>query len=218
MIRNRVLALAVVAGVGASVAAVAVAGDAPKDAVNTASGELASAIFAGGCFWCMEHPFDKLDGVISTTSGYTGGQVPSPTYRQVTSGDTGHAEVVRIVYDPARVSYVTLLRVFWRNVDPLDGGGQFCDRGSQYRTGIFYVTANQKRLAEQSKKDLEQSGRFDKPIVTEIVAASVFYAAEEYHQDYYELNPFRYKYYRYSCGRDQVLEERWGSEAGGETS
>lgn len=218
MIRNWVLAFAVATGVGVGATAIAIAGDQPHASLNTANSKLSIAIFAGGCFWCMEHPFDKLDGVISTTSGYAGGHVPSPTYKQVSSGGTGHAEVVRIEYDPTKVRYETLLRVFWRNVDPLDGGGQFCDRGDVYRTGIFYVTDEQKRLAEQSKTELEQSGRFDKPIVTEIAAAGPFYAAEAYHQDYYERNPFRYKYYRYSCGRDHVLEERWGSEAGGETN
>jgi peptide-methionine (S)-S-oxide reductase len=174
---------------------------------------LATATFAGGCFWCMEPPFDALPGVVSTTSGYTGGHVPTPTYEDVSAGTTGHAEAVRIVYDPARVDYAQLLEVFWRNVDPLDADGQFCDRGSQYRSGIFYETEEQKRMAEESKAALEQSGRFNQPIVTPIVAASSFYPAEDYHQDYYKTNPLRYKFYRYGCGRDRRLEQVWGSES-----
>jgi peptide-methionine (S)-S-oxide reductase len=170
----------------------------------------ATATFAGGCFWCMEPPFDKLEGVISTISGYTGGSKADPTYREVSSGGTGHAEVVQVAYDPAKVSYEELLEVFWRNVDPLDAGGQFCDRGSQYRTGIFAETEEQRRLAEASKQALEDSGRFEQPIVTEIVEASTFYPAEDYHQDYYEKNPVRYKFYRWNCGRDQRLAEVWG--------
>jgi len=170
----------------------------------------ATAIFAGGCFWCMEPPFDKLEGVVSTISGYTGGSKADPTYREVSSGGTGHAEVVQVAYDPAKVSYEELLEVFWRNVDPLDPGGQFCDRGSQYRTGIFAETEEQRRLAEASKQALEDSGRFEQPIVTEIVDASTFYPAEDYHQDYYEKNPVRYKFYRWNCGRDQRLAEVWG--------
>ncbi len=168
------------------------------------------AIFAGGCFWCMEPPFDKIDGVISTTSGFAGGTVPNPTYKQVAAGGTGHAEVVQIVYDPAKVSYEMLLKVFWRNIDPLDGGGQFCDRGPEYRTGIFYRDAEQKRLAEESKRELEMSGRFDKPIVTEITPLFAFYPAEEYHQDFYKKNPAHYYRYRSGCGRDARLAELWG--------
>jgi peptide-methionine (S)-S-oxide reductase len=161
----------------------------------------------------MEPPFDALPGVVSTTSGYTGGHVPTPTYEDVSAGTTGHAEAVRIVYDPARVDYAQLLEVFWRNVDPLDADGQFCDRGSQYRSGIFYETEEQKRMAEESKAALEQSGRFNQPIVTPIVAASSFYPAEDYHQDYYKTNPLRYKFYRYGCGRDRRLEQVWRSES-----
>lgn len=177
------------------------------------AGSLASAIFAGGCFWCMEHPFDELDGVVSTTSGYIGGTTPSPTYSQVSSGTTGHTEAVKVVYDPAKISYEQLLPVFWRNVDPLDGGGQFCDRGDQYRTGVFYENEEQRQLAEQWKQQLVASGRFDKPVVTEITEASEFFPAEDYHQDYYKVNPVRYKFYRYRCGRDQRLQEVWGDEA-----
>lgn len=171
---------------------------------------LETAIFAGGCFWCMEPPFDKLDGVMSTTSGYTGGQTKNPSYEEVSSGVTGHTEAVQVVFDPAKISYAKLLDVFWRNIDPFTPNAQFCDHGSQYRTAIFYHGEEQQRLAEASKKALEQSGRFTKPIVTEIVPAGEFYKAEEYHQDYYQKNPLRYKFYRYQCGRDQVLEQLWG--------
>jgi len=178
---------------------------------QTAGGQsLETATFAGGCFWCMEPPFDKLAGVVSTTSGYTGGHTKNPSYEEVSSGGTGHAEAVQIVFDPTKVSYAQLLDVFWRNIDPLTPNAQFCDHGSQYRSAIFYQSEEQKRLAEASKKALEQSGRFTQPIVTEIVPAGEFYKAEEYHQDYYQNNPIRYKFYRYNCGRDQVLEQRWG--------
>lgn len=175
---------------------------------------LAKATFAGGCFWCMEPPFDELKGVISTTSGYTGGQTPNPTYKEVSAGKTGHAEVVQIVFDPAQITYAELLEVFWRNIDPMTPNRQFCDTGSQYRSAIFYHNDEQKHLAEASKQALEQSGRLPRPIVTEIVPAAEFYAAEDYHQDYYKKNPLRYKFYRYSCGRDQVLEQIWGKSAG----
>jgi peptide-methionine (S)-S-oxide reductase len=177
---------------------------------STGGAETAKATFAGGCFWCMEPPFDKLDGVISTISGYTGGTKKNPTYEEVSAGKTGHAEVVQITYDPKKITYEKLLEVFWRNVDPLTPNRQFCDVGSQYRTAIFYHDETQKRLAEESKKAL--SKRFKEPIVTEIVAASEFYPAEDYHQDYYIKNPLRYKYYRYSCGRDQRLEALWGPD------
>jgi peptide-methionine (S)-S-oxide reductase len=168
------------------------------------------AIFAGGCFWCMEPPFDKLDGVISTTSGYTGGTKPNPTYEQVSSGGTGHAEAVKVVYDPQKISYEKLLEVFWRNIDPTTRNRQFCDTGSQYRSAIFYLDENQKRLAEASRKELEAGKPFKLSIVTEITQAGPFYPAEEYHQDYYRKNPFRYKFYRSGCGRDERLRELWG--------
>ncbi len=171
--------------------------------------QLAKATFAGGCFWCMEPPYDKLDGVISTTSGYIGGQKDNPTYREVSAGGTGHAEAVEIVYDPEQISYADLLEVFWQNIDPTVKDRQFCDPGNQYRTAIFYHDEEQKRLAEESKHALVESQRF-KNIFTEIVAASTFYVAEEYHQDYYRKNPLRYKYYRTSCGRDKRLKELWG--------
>jgi peptide-methionine (S)-S-oxide reductase len=175
----------------------------------------ARAIFAGGCFWCMEGPFDKIDGVISTTSGYTGGTVANPTYEQVSSDQTGHAEAVEVVYDPAKVSYEKLLYVFWRNVDPLTKDRQFCDAGHSYRSAIFAADDEQLRLAQESKAALETSGRFKQPIVTEILAAGPFYPAEDYHQDYYKKNPIRYNFYRTGCGRDSRLEELWGDEAGG---
>ena len=161
----------------------------------------------------MEPPFDKLDGVLATTSGYTGGSKVDPTYEEVSAGGTGHFEAVQITYDPAKVSYDRLLEVFWQNVDPLDAGGQFCDRGEQYRTAIFVHGEEQRRLAEQSKQALVESKRLDGPIATEIVTAGPFYAAEEYHQDYYEKNPLRYKFYRWNCGRDQRLAQVWGEQA-----
>jgi len=162
----------------------------------------------------MEPPFDKLAGVISTTSGYTGGHKQDPTYKEVSAGSTGHAEAVEIVYDPAPISYAKLLEVFWHNIDPTTPNAQFCDKGTQYRSAIFYHDETQKRLAEESKQALEASKRFTVPIVTEIVPATVFYPAEEYHQDYYQKNPLRYKFYRYNCGRDQRLRELWGDPQG----
>jgi peptide-methionine (S)-S-oxide reductase len=173
---------------------------------------MAVATFAGGCFWCMEPPFDKTAGVVSTTSGYTGGTKPGATYREVSSGTTGHAEAVRVVYDPHKVTYDKLVEVFWRNVDPLDAGGQFCDRGNEYRTSIFVHDAEQRRVAEQSRRSLTESKRFGKPIVTEIVDAGPFFVAEEYHQDYYVKNPTQYRFYRWNCGRDARLKELWGNE------
>jgi peptide-methionine (S)-S-oxide reductase len=173
----------------------------------------ARATFAGGCFWCMEPPFEKIPGVASVTSGYTGGQKVNPSYEEVSAGGTGHAESVDIVYDPAKVTYAQLLDVFWHNVDPTQGDGQFCDHGHQYRTAIFYHDAEQKRLAEESKEKVQ--ARLQKPVVTEIVAASRFYPAEEYHQDFYKKNPVRYYTYRSGCGRDRRLKEVWGADAGG---
>ncbi len=170
--------------------------------------QLAKATFAGGCFWCMEGPFDKLDGVVSTTSGYTGGTKKNPTYEEVSSGGTGHTEAVQIVYDPAKISYEKLLEVFWHNIDPVAKNRQFCDAGTQYRSGIFFHDAAQKRLAEASKAEIQK--RFKQPVATEIVQASAYYPAEEYHQDYYKKNPVRYKLYRSGCGRDARLEELWG--------
>jgi len=179
-------------------------------APSSGSTPTAKATFAGGCFWCMEPPYDELEGVISTISGYTGGTKKNPTYEEVSAGTTGHAEAVQITYDPTKIRYEKLLDVFWRNIDPLTANAQFCDSGSQYRSAIFYHDETQKNLAEASKKRLQS--RFKQPIVTEIVRATEFYPAEDYHQDYYKKNPVRYKIYRYGCGRDQHLQKLWGSE------
>jgi len=173
------------------------------------SAQTAKATFAGGCFWCMEPPFDELDGVISTTSGYIGGKTKNPTYEQVSTGSTGHAEALQVIYDPKKIAYEKLLEVFWRNIDPLAANGQFCDLGSQYRSAIFYHDGNQKSAAEKSKKAVQ--GRFKQPVATEITAATVFYPAEDYHQDYYKKNPLRYKLYSHGCGRAQRLEVVWGA-------
>jgi peptide methionine sulfoxide reductase msrA/msrB len=181
--------------------------------MNKDHSKLQTATFAGGCFWCVESDFEKVDGVMQVVSGYTGGHVENPTYQEVSAGGTGHVEAVQVFYDPQKVSYKQLLDVFWRHVDPTDSGGQFVDRGSQYRTVIFYHNDEQKHLAEESKRELEASGRFDKPIVTEIVKFTKFYNAEDYHQDYYKKNPIRYKYYRFASGRDQFIEREWGDDA-----
>lgn len=173
----------------------------------------AAAVFAGGCFWCMEPPYDKMDGVLQTISGYTGGTVANPTYRQVTRGNTGHYEAVLIVYDPEIVTYEELLEVFWVNIDPLDAGGQFCDRGSSYLSGIFYRSPEQARAARASRDRLDASERLRAPVVTEILPAGEFYVAEEYHQDYYRKNPLRYRSYRTGCGRDARLRQLWGADA-----
>ena len=169
-----------------------------------------TATFAGGCFWCMQPPLDALKGVVSTTVGYTGGQADNPTYHDVSAGGTGHAEAIQVVFDPAQVSYEKLLDVFWHNIDPLDARGQFCDKGTQYRSAIFYHDEKQKRAAEASKERLAKSGQLKGLIVTELVAASKFFPAEGYHQSYYKKNPIRYKYYRYGCRRDRRLKEVWG--------
>jgi len=171
----------------------------------------AKATFAGGCFWCVESDFDKVPGVLSTTSGYIGGTTANPTYQQVTSKDTGHAEAVEIVFDPARVSYAALVEKFWRTIDPTTKDRQFCDAGNPYRTAIFTHDAAQLEVVKRSLSALEKSKPFKEPIVTEVVAASKFYPAEDYHQDYYKKNPVRYKYYRSTCGRDARLQQLWGS-------
>ncbi len=176
----------------------------------SAQPKLAKATFAGGCFWCMEPPFDKVPGVVSTTSGYAGGQKKDPTYEEVSAGYTGHAEVVQVLYDPSKVTYQKLLDVFWHNIDPLVKNRQFCDGGSQYRSAIFYHDQDQQKLAEESKVVIEKSGRFKEPIVTEIVALNEFYPAEEYHQDFYKKSSIRYNSYRLGCGRDRRLHELWG--------
>ena len=188
--------------------------DSMKKTTETATGKSEKATFAGGCFWCMEAPFDKLPGVVSVTSGYTGGNVKNPTYKQVSAGGTGHAEAVQIVYDPARIGYTKLLDVFWHNTDPTVADRQFCDVGSQYRPGIFYHSEEQRLLALKSKGSLEKSKPFKELIVTEVTKAGEFYPAEEYHQQYYKKNPIRYRYYRNGCGRDQRLKELWGDAAG----
>ena len=181
-------------------------------AVDEEQGKLTRATFAGGCFWCVEADFEKVNGVVTVISGYTGGRTENPTYKEVSSGETGHVEAVQVIYDPAKVSYEELVGYFWRHVNPTDPGGQFVDRGAQYRSVIFYNDEGQRRVAEESKRKLESSGRFDKPIVTEIVAFSKFYPAEEYHQGYSKKNPLRYHYYRFNSGRDQFLEKTWGKD------
>lgn len=180
----------------------------PANAAN----ERESAIFAGGCFWCMEHPFDELPGVISTTSGYVGGFKDHPTYEEVSAGKTGHTEAVQVTFDPRLISYKKLLDVYWRNSDPTTVNRQFCDIGSQYRPGIFYLSETQKQTAEAAKNALTENKPFKQDVVTEITAADTFWPAEDYHQDYYLKNPLRYKFYRYNCGRDQRLEQLWGSK------
>lgn len=182
------------------------------DETATASAE---AIFAGGCFWCMEPPYDNQPGVQASISGYTGGELENPTYEDMNRGDTGHAEAVRIDYQPDEISYAQLLEIFWRNIDPFAVDQQFCDVGHQYRSAIFYANDEQRELAEASKAEME--ARFGREIATQVVPASTFWEAEEYHQDYYQKNPLRYKLYRFSCGRDDRLEEIWGDEAGGPT-
>ena len=181
-----------------------------KDTTMANHNELATATFAGGCFWCMEPPFDKLDGVVATISGYTGGHTANPTYEEVSSGISGHLEALQVLYDPAKIGYVQLLEVFWMSINPTDPDGQFVDRGPQYRSAIFYQDAEQQQLAEASKQRLNASGRFRQPVVTPILPAGPFYPAEEYHQDYYKKNPLRYKFYRHNSGRDQFLEGIWG--------
>jgi peptide-methionine (S)-S-oxide reductase len=188
---------------------------APAPPAPAAGANLARATFAGGCFWCMEAPFDKLEGVVSTTSGYTGGDVPRPSYEQVSMGRTGHVEAVQVVYDPAKIGYDKLLYVFWRNVDPFDAYGQFCDKGSQYRPAIFFHDAEQRRQAEESLRAMQERFKDKKDkVVVQVVSASEFYPAEEYHQDYYQKNPARYRFYRFNCGRDGRLKQVWGDEAG----
>jgi peptide methionine sulfoxide reductase msrA/msrB len=182
-----------------------------EGAMNSTSSNTAAAVFAGGCFWCTEADFSKIEGVLEVVSGYTGGRVPNPTYEQVSSGGTGHYEAVRVIYDPSRITYEQLLDVFWRHVDPTDAGGQFVDRGPQYRSAIFYADDTQKRLAEQSRDRLAGSGPFSKPIVTDILPLGEFYPAEDYHQDYFKNNPFRYRYYRRGSGRDKFLEKAWAA-------
>lgn len=170
----------------------------------------AKAYFAGGCFWCMEEAFEKVEGVVTVVSGYMGGTVANPTYEEVSAGRTGHAESVEVIYDPTKVTYQKLLDAFWHNVDPLTPNAQFCDHGTQYRSAIFYSSEEEKRLAEESKATIEQAKKFPAPIMTQLAPAATFYPAEDYHQDYYKKNPLRYKYYKYGCGRANRLETLWG--------
>ncbi len=186
--------------------------DREGDTMSNLHENIEKATLAGGCFWCMEHPFEKLDGVIEVTSGYTGGHKENPTYEEVSAGGTGHVEAVQITYDPDKVSYADLLDVYWQQIDPTDAGGSFVDRGSQYRSAIFYHNDGQKRLAELSKEKLDGSGKYDKPIVTDIVKFSKFYKAEEYHQDYYKKHRLKYQFYRSRSGRDQYLKKIWGNK------
>ena len=172
--------------------------------------QTASVVLAGGCFWCMEPPYDKTDGVLSTISGYSGGKQAKPTYEQVSAGSTGHVEVVKVEYDPTKVSYEKLLDIFWKNIDPVDADGQFCDKGSQYRSAIFYGNEKEKELAEASKQQV--AAKLGQTVATDILPAAEFYPAEDYHQDYYIKNPLKYKFYRYGCGRDARLEAVWGAE------
>ena len=175
--------------------------------------KLEKATFAGGCFWCMQPFFDRLKGVKQTLVGYTGGHTQNPTYEEVSMGETGHAEAIEITYDPKETSYEQLLNIYWRNIDPTAENAQFVDHGTQYRTGIFYHSPEQQRLAEESKKQLAASGKFDKPIMTEIVAATTFYPAEDYHQKYYQKSPIRYKMYSDNTGRHEFTQQHWGKEA-----
>jgi methionine-S-sulfoxide reductase len=174
------------------------------------AGKTETAIFAGGCFWCVEEAFEKVPGVTAAVSGFVGGTVANPSYEQVMQKNTGHAEAVQVTYDPGKVTYQQLVDWFWRNIDPLDAAGQFCDKGNPYRSGIFYKGDAQKKIAESSKQALQASGRFKQPIVTEITAAGPFYLAEDYHQDYYKKNSNRYQFYKHGCGRVQRLEQIWG--------
>ncbi|HBX56115.1 peptide-methionine (S)-S-oxide reductase MsrA [Pseudomonas sp. UBA2684] len=184
----------------------------PATPTNLAPGEQGVAVFAGGCFWCTESDFDKVPGVIATTSGYIGGSLANPSYEQVSAGTSGHIEAVLVNYDPSKTNYATLLEAFWPTIDPVTPNAQFCDRGPQYRSAIFYSTPEEKALAEASRDALQASGRLKQAIVTEILPGTTFYPAEEYHQDYYQKNPLRYSYYRNGCGRDDRLEQLWGKQ------
>ena len=208
--RRRLLLVAASAALGLGAVVGASHGQQPKPAA------LAKATFAGGCFWCMEHAFDELPGVVSVTSGYSGGQKRNPTYEEVSAGVTGHAESVQILFDPQKSGYARLLEVYWHNVDPTTPDQQFCDHGQQYRSSIFFHDETQKRLAEESKKTIEAelAPTAKKPIVTEIVPFTEFWPAEEYHQHFYKKNPVRYQSYRLGCGRDKRLQELWGPKAG----
>jgi peptide-methionine (S)-S-oxide reductase len=212
--RKLIFALAAVSALAAAIFTQRVHSSEETKGWQTLPGSFEQATFAGGCFWCMEHAFDQLPGIVSVTSGYTGGQKQHPSYQEVSAGGTGHAESVQIVYDPAKISYQKLLSVYWHNIDPTVKDRQFCDKGHQYRSAIFYHGEEQHRLALQSKEWLNKSRPFKDPIVTEITRAGEFYPAEEHHQHYYKKNPVRYQIYRSACGRDERLLALWGSEAG----
>lgn len=210
---RKVLLLSLAALAAAAVVAVRADRDPPPvEQAGAAGGPTEVATLAGGCFWCVESGLEAVPGVRKVISGYTGGDLPDPSYQQVSAGGTGHVEAVQVHFDPKVVSYTALLEAFWRQIDPTDGGGQFADRGPQYRPVIFYHDQQQRVLAEQSRAQLAASGRFDRPLATEILAAGSFYPAENYHQDYYRKNPLRYKFYRYNSGRDRFLEKHWGDE------
>ena len=211
--KNTIIAAIVLAAVFFGYQQVRSMDDKMEKPMNKMPEHTQSAVFAGGCFWCTESDFEKVDGVIEAVSGYTGGRDGNPTYKQVSAGGTGHVEAVKVIYDPAKISYSQLLDVFWRHVDPTDAGGQFVDRGDQYRSAIFYANDEERQMAEASKKTLAASGRFDKPIVTDILPLGSFYEAEDYHQDYYKKNPIRYNWYRSGSGRDKFLEMTWAGEA-----
>ncbi|MBF7729156.1 peptide-methionine (S)-S-oxide reductase MsrA [Pseudomonas sp. N040] len=215
--RLRRPALAILASLALLAGAAATIAQTDQSATPAASApapaDYAEAVFAGGCFWCTEADFDKLPGVMQTTSGYTGGQLPNPSYEQVSSGSSGHVEAVRVRYDPAEISYAELLEAFWPTIDPVTANAQFCDKGTQYRSVIFYGNPEEQRLAQASRAALEQSGRLPGPVVTEILPAGTFYPAEAYHQDYHQRNPIRYAFYRNGCGRDERLEQLWGKPA-----
>ncbi len=202
---STVLALALLLSAGLSLGAASLSG-AAEDGLEVAT-------FAGGCFWCVEADFDAVPGVVRTVSGYTGGALADPTYKRVSAGGTGHREAVQIFFDPKQVSYAALVEIFWRSVDPTDGGGQFCDRGQSYETAIFANSLEQKQQAEASKRELQHSAVLGRPVVTPIEVAGPFYPAENYHQDYYQKSPLRYGFYRYRCGRDARIEELWGEDA-----
>lgn len=182
------------------------------NSITYANTNTETAILAGGCFWCIESDYEKLDGIIEAESGYTGGHVENPTYKQVSSGGSGHIEAVKITYDANKINYSQILDYFWRHIDPTRDDGQFCDRGPQYRPAIFYLDETQKKIAERSTSEISKSKPFDDDIKVELIKASTFYSAEEYHQDYYKKNPLRYKFYRYNCGRDARVEELWGKK------
>ena len=211
--RHRLLASAILALGGLLAACESTAAQAPQPKTSASTVESPGvAIFAGGCFWCTESDFDKIPGVIETTSGYIGGHVENPTYEQVSAGTSGHIEAVRVRFDPSKTSYAKLLEAFWPTIDPVTANAQFCDRGTQYRSAIFYSNPEEQQLAEASKTALDKSGRLPAPVVTEILAASTFFPAEDYHQNYHQRNPLRYNYYRNGCGRDQRLEQLWGKK------